>query len=241
VIGPLVEVDCIFRVPYVHPLQPWSWFDNLATGGGLLNSGATHVFAMLERMLERKLVRVAGQARVQRQRAPIATPIHDFRHLSNRIPTEVEAAIMQWRTCDADDALSALLEFGAPDNSRPMIPVTILINLCAPAPAATNGWHFYGEHGTLFGDGVFSLTISQKDAAATDATPLPVPQKYVDALPQIGDDVQNKWVALAHDFVADIRGEPHRPYLTFHDGWRYQEAIDAIRSGGGWYELPVLT
>ncbi|RIK39349.1 MAG: hypothetical protein DCC57_20275 [Chloroflexi bacterium] len=41
--------------------------------------------------------------------------------------------------------------------------------------------------------------------------------------------------------VADIRGEPHRPYLTFYDGWRYQEAIDAIRSGRGWYELPVLT
>jgi hypothetical protein len=58
-------------------------------------------------------------------------------------------------------------------------------------------------------------------------------------LPQIGDDVQNKWAALARDFVADIRGEPHEPYLTFRDGWRYQEAIDAIRAGHGWHDLPV--
>ena len=60
--------------------------------------------------------------------------------------------------------------------------------------------------------------------------PLPTPQRLLERLPQIGDDVQNKWAALALDFVADIHGEPHEPYLTFHDGWRYQEAIDAIRA-----------
>ncbi|RIK34411.1 MAG: hypothetical protein DCC57_24340 [Chloroflexi bacterium] len=241
VIGPLVEVDCIFRLPYAHPLQPWSWFDNLATGGGLLNNGATHIFAMLERMLDRKLVRVAGRARVQRRRAPVAAPIHDFRQISASIPTEAEAAAMEWRTCNADDALSALLEFAPSDDSRSTIPVSLLINLAAPTPAATNGWHFFGEQGTLFGDGVFSIAIRRQAEPEAEATLMPVPQRYIDELPQIGDDVQNKWAALARDFAADIRGEPHRPYLTFYDGWRYQEAIDAIRSGGGWCELPVLT
>ena len=33
--------------------------------------------------------------------------------------------------------------------------------------------------------------------------------------------------------MADIQGEPHDPYLTFRDGWRYQAAIDAIRQGAG--------
>ena len=51
--------------------------------------------------------------------------------------------------------------------------------------------------------------------------------------------MQRKWCALARDFVADVRGEPHQPYLTFRDGWRYQAAIDAIRAGRGWVELPA--
>jgi hypothetical protein len=50
--------------------------------------------------------------------------------------------------------------------------------------------------------------------------------------------LQNKWAALAREFVADIRGEAHCSYLNFGDGWRYQEAIDAIRAGRGWYIAP---
>jgi hypothetical protein len=68
--------------------------------------------------------------------------------------------------------------------------------------------------------------------------PQPVPQRLLDLLPNVGDDEQNKWCALARDFVADIRGEPHRPYLTLRDGWRDQVAIDAIRTGNGWTALP---
>jgi hypothetical protein len=60
----------------------------------------------------------------------------------------------------------------------------------------------------------------------------------LDALPSVGDDATNTWTALAADFVADVRGESHQPYLTFRDGWRFQEAIDAIRAGRGWYTLP---
>lgn len=36
-------------------------------------------------------------------------------------------------------------------------------------------------------------------------------------------------VPLVQDFVADIRGGPHAPYLTFRDGWFYQEVAEAIR------------
>ena len=69
--------------------------------------------------------------------------------------------------------------------------------------------------------------------------PLPIPSHLLAALPQVGDEIQNKWAALSRDFVADIRGEPYAPYLTFHHGWRYQEAIDAIRSGHSWVALPT--
>ena len=52
-----------------------------------------------------------------------------------------------------------------------------------------------------------------------------------------GPSIGVKWAALVRDLVADINGTTHEPYLTFHDGWRYQAAIDAIRSGAGWREL----
>ncbi|HEV2124148.1 MAG TPA: hypothetical protein VGW38_15400 [Chloroflexota bacterium] len=76
--------------------------------------------------------------------------------------------------------------------------------------------------------------------AAGGSTPelLPIPQRLLDALPHVGDDVQNKWCALACDFITNVRGEPHQPYLTFYDGWRYQAAIDAIRADI-WHTIPV--
>ena len=83
--------------------------------------------------------------------------------------------------------------------------------------------------------------MSRISAGGPDAQleALPVPQRLIDALPQTGNRLVDKWAALARDFLADIRGEPHAPYLTFYDGWRYQEAIDAIRAGGGWRAIPA--
>ena len=46
-------------------------------------------------------------------------------------------------------------------------------------------------------------------------------------------------VCAAAAMPCRLWGEPHQPYLTFRDGWRYQEAIDAIRAGRGWYDLPA--
>ena len=66
---------------------------------------------------------------------------------------------------------------------------------------------------------------------------LSVPQELQDDLPQIGDEIQNKWTALVRDFLADIEDRPHEPYLTFQDGWRYQIAIDAIRASTGWAQM----
>jgi hypothetical protein len=65
-----------------------------------------------------------------------------------------------------------------------------------------------------------------------------VPPRLTDALPPPGNLPVDTWAALARDFRADIRGEAPQPYLTFYDGWRYQEAIDALRAGRGWYDLP---
>jgi len=44
-------------------------------------------------------------------------------------------------------------------------------------------------------------------------------------------EVDSDWSysILMREFVADVRGEEHEPYLTFRDGWLRQEVIDAVR------------
>jgi len=47
---------------------------------------------------------------------------------------------------------------------------------------------------------------------------LPVPKWLKDKVPAVGDFVQNRWCALARDFVADIQEKAYCNYLTFRDG-----------------------
>jgi len=81
--------------------------------------------------------------------------------------------------------------------------------------------------------------ISIQAAGREKIEVLPLPQQLKDEVPAVGDFVQNRWCALARDLVADIQGKVHRNYLTFRDGWRYQVAIEAVRGGQGWTELPL--
>jgi len=104
----------------------------------------------------------------------------------------------------------------------------------------SNGMYFYGEQGTLSVDQMFSgQEISFQAVGGEQIEVLPVPQRLKDEVPTVGDFVQNRWCALAHDFVADIQEKAHCNYLNFRDGWRYQAAIDAVREGQGWTELPL--
>ncbi|HWE64548.1 MAG TPA: hypothetical protein VHB98_22765, partial [Chloroflexota bacterium] len=230
-----IEYTCRFGFP---ALSPWGWWDILAAGGGFLNGFFTHVLGMLATITGGELQRAMGQARLGRQQAPVVPDIHDFRMLftGEKNPTLEEAAHLEWRACDADGAFSALL---AADSFGEDVAVSVVTSTVAAAPWPPNGWRLYGDEGTLLADGVTSFAVCRLRGAGADRELLPVPQRLLDALPSVGADFTNKWAALAGDFVADVRGEPHRPYLTFRDGWRFQEAIDAIRTGRGWYTLPA--
>jgi hypothetical protein len=105
-----------------------------------------------------------------------------------------------------------------------------------PSHRPAGGWFFYGRKGTLVGRGGHILSPITKHIGE-ETEELPVPQNFTDDLPQIGEEIQNKWTALVRDFLADIQGEPHEPYLTLNDGYRYQVAIDAIRESKGWAEM----
>ena len=247
-IGRLQEVDGSFRGPARGgPLRPWTWVDSLAAGGGAMNLGFTHSLGMLEQITGRVPVRVVGEARVRRRRAPVVGVVHDLRDLRKGLvksPTAEEAERLQWRECDAEFAYSASMIFAtatatAADDTTASEILVRTLNGPGPEPAwPPNGWRFYGETGTLMAEGSFSLKVSRV-ASGGALEPLPVPERLTSRLPTVGDDGENKWAALIGDFLADVRGEPRGPYPTFLDGWRTQEVIDAIRAGRGWVDVPA--
>ncbi len=234
-VGQLRGVDMVYWMPWFNPLATWTRYDSLALGGGTLNGAHTHALAILERFTRGKVVAAVGHARVARTRAPYAGPQHDSRALPNL--SAEQAAQMEWRGCDSDRSYTALHMFALPDGTR--VPVFTAFHTDAPQVGPVHGWFIYGDKGTLVAkdEGVIKLAVYRQEG--NELVPMPTPQRLVDAVPQLSDHVMSRWAALARDFVADICGEPHEPYLTFEDGCRYQVMIDAIRSGAGWSELPT--
>jgi hypothetical protein len=93
---------------------------------------------------------------------------------------------------------------------------------------------FYGRNGTVHIEGSYAqgpLRLWQRDGEWRD---VPVPSRIRESLPAIENDTQRNWTQMLKEFVADIRGEGYSGYLTFRDGWQYQEVIDIARAGGGW-------
>jgi predicted dehydrogenase len=236
IVGQVGEVEGTFR-RHIHPLTPVTWYDRVATGGGLLHNALPHWLGILRRVLGGDVLAVAGEARALRDRAPFVPDIHDFRTREARRPTPEQAAGLEWRACDADNAFSALFRFATRDPQRP---AQVSISATGyPAFWPPNGFRFHGTGGTLRADGQFSYDLRLHHAGdpADHWEPLPVPGRIVAQHPTAGNQFQRKWTALARDFVADVLGRPHAPYLTFRDGWRFQEAFDAIRAGAGWQTI----
>lgn len=244
VIGELKEIDIGYgrrfpRATSSKMVKPWNWMNSLAHGGGVLNNGLTHRLGMLERMTGMKVVSTVGEARAAVWEAPVVPEIRDFRVWTRKELTPEEASKFEWSVCDAENDFSALFKLGrSVSDSENSILVTMRTQPGVPTHTPTGGWYFYGNSGTLVGGGRHILAPLTRYTMNDTVEELSVPQQFSDALPRIGDDIQNKWVALVRDFLADIQNRPHEPYLTFQDGWRYQVAIDAIRASQGWTQLP---
>lgn len=237
-IGQVGEVEGTFR-RHVHPLTPWTWYDSVELGGGLLHNALPHWLGILQRVLGGELQAAVGETRRVRERAPVVPDIHDFRLRGDLRPSPEEAEKLAWRDCDADSGFTALLRIGTHDPARPAQVSISATGL--PAVWPTNGWRFHGTGGTLVASGHFSYTVGIRRAGDRRDRweEWPIPRRIMDQHPTDGDEFQRKWTALARDFVKDILGQPHEPYLTFRDGWRFQEAFDTIRAGLGWTTIPT--
>ena len=256
VIGDLKEIDIGYNRRTLNgtsakTVKPWNWMNSLAHGGGVLNNGLTHRLGMLERITGMKIVSTVGEARTVIREAPVVPEIRDFRVWARKELTPEEASKFEWRVCDAENDFSAFFWMATdaikPAKSSQKVLVTMRTHPGVPTQTPIGGWYFYGRNGTLVGQGRHILSpiiLYNMDSQTTPkniddtAEELSVPKQLTEALPRIGDDIQNKWGALVRDFLADIENRPHEPYLTFQDGWRYQVAIDAIRTNKGWTQIP---
>ena len=244
IIGELKAIDIGYSRPIAYSasskmVKPWNWMNSLAHGGGVLNNGLTHRLGMLERMTGMNVVSTVGEAKADVWEAPVVPEIRDFRVWVRTELTREEASKFEWGVCDAENDFSAFFKLARSISDREdSVLVTMRSQPAVPASISTDGWYFYGSNGALVrGDKrtLAPLTLYSMNGTVEE---LSVPQQFSDAIPRLGDDIQNKWVALVRDFLADIQSRPHEPYLTFQDGWRYQVAIDAIRTSQGWTQLP---
>ena len=228
IIGVLQQVQ-VSIASQAARLRPWTWANDLASGGGMLNQGQPHVFGILERLIGGEITGATGWAdRIERM-LPVVPGVHDHRELSRFSLTPEQAAQYPQRMADADTAQVMLLRMATATGD-----VHVTSHFLPFASAEPNRYRLMGTIGELIGYGVLGFNrIVHVPHGGGEATEHPVPDRFVAALPAIENDVQRKWTALVRDFVADIRNEPHGAYPTFRDGWRYQVAIDAIRDSRG--------
>ncbi len=99
----------------------------------------------------------------------------------------------------------------------------------------------HGEKGTLHVDGTYMQGPMYLRTDGPTWEELAIPLSIRDSLPDETDHTQRNWNQLAREFVADILGRPHPRYLTFRDGWIYQEVIETIRSNTCWIAAALVT
>ncbi len=245
-IGRPIEVESCRRMLWPHPVAV-TWMNRLAEGGGLLNNSVPHQLAAAQRVVGGEVLQAMGEARVYRSRLPNIGRIHDYRQRRTLRPEEL--VDVPWEEVDGDDACTVLLHLGVPGADwRDSVLVRISCSAVIRAPEERT-LTIYGEDGSLhYAGGVNFGTrpktasrpyISRATLESNEWVDEPVPERIFSALPQITNDFQRDWAALAREFVADIRGETHSTYPTFRQGWINQEIFEAVRGGSGWRGIPT--
>jgi predicted dehydrogenase len=244
-IGKPLAVESRFVSPWPYPGAAM-WMNYVAQGGGVLNNRLPHQLAAAQRIVGGEVLQVAGEARMHRGRRPRAGQLHDYREW--RALSREELEHVPWVEVDADDSCAVLVRLGQP-GAEPADTITASI-YCASTIRPRDGRSItvYGEDGSVHYDWV----VDPRTNAARDGRPCicrasfpsgewqeePVPESIIRRLPHIDHGLHRDWAALAREFVADIRGEPHEAYPTFRQGWIYQEITKVIREGVGWTAIP---
>ena len=236
VIGEPFETECVSHYE-LHPHIPWGWSHRIDLGGGRLSNNFTHKLSIVLHALDGTLIDINGEARNDMHIAPVVAGIHDFRERADFIPAPEKLDGLGWRDVDSEWSYSVMAHVSPARAVRQ--PVTSVFRHGGMQPRFGDDYvAVYGDEASIYIAGAYAqgpLYVKSRD---TDWEKVPVPTEITDELPDIEDDTQRNWTVLMGELLADIRGEGYRGYQTFRDGWVFQEAVDAVRRGEGWFVVP---
>jgi predicted dehydrogenase len=238
VLGRVFEIEGASHFNW-PPLMPFGWPHRLETGGGRLNNNFPHKLAIAQHILGGEILAAMGESRNDLKKVPIGPRVHDFREFAKQAMTPEQAANYKWAEVNSDWSYTALLRIGDP--VRPLDEAASVTFRHSALRLGRYGDYMalYGEKGTLHVDGTFMQGPIYLKTDGPTWEELAIPLSILDSLPDEADHTQRNWNQLAREFVADIEGRPHPRFLTFRDGWIYQEVIETIRSNAGWVTLPA--
>jgi predicted dehydrogenase len=237
VLGQVCEVECVSHYHWPATI-PFGWPHRLDQGGGRLNNNFTHKLAIVQTITGGEVLAAMGETRNDLKRAPVAHKVHDFRNYFRDALSPEEAAQAQWAEVDSDWAYTVLVRLGRRDQGGGQAISALFRHSALAYGKNTDYVAVYGAAGALHIEGAYTQGAMYLRTNGDSWEELHIPAAIRAALPPEQDHSQRNWNQLARLFVADIRGEETETYLTFRDGWIYQEVIDAARSGQGWTEIP---
>lgn len=239
-IGSVYEVECVSHAAWPS-LVPFGWVHRLDAGGGQLNNHFPHRLAIVLMVLGGSVLAAMGESRNDLRRAPAGPHLHDFRDFAKKALPPAMAAARGWREVDSDWSYTVIARIGLP-GSNPDDGVSASFSHAALRTGRLEDYiAFYGEKGTIHISGSRAEGGVYLGSSPSHWREVPIPQRITEGLPAVADDVQRNWTQLAREFVADVRGTGHAAYLTFRDGWQFQEVIEIAHSGRGWTALPDAT
>ncbi len=235
-IGEPFETECISHYE-LNPLIPWGWSHRIDLGGGRLSNNFTHKLSIVLHSLDATLIDINGEARNDMHTAPVVDGVHDFRERGDFAPTKDQLEGIEWRDVDSEWSYSVMAHVNPAIDTRQ--PITSIFRHGGMQPKFENDYiAFYGDEGSIHIGGAYAQGPLHVKNPGSDWEPVQVPPSITDSVPNIEDDTQRNWTVLMSELVADIRGEGYTGYQTFKDGWLFQEAVDAVRRGDGWFALP---
>jgi predicted dehydrogenase len=236
-IGEPWETECISHYE-LHPHIPWGWSHQIDLGGGRLSNNFTHKLSIILHALDAKLIDINGEARNDMHTAPVIEGVHDFRERADFIPSAEELDGLEWRSVDSEWAYSVMAHVEPAIETRQ--PVSSIFRHGGMQPRFEEDYvAFYGDEGAIHIGGAYAQGPLHVKKRGSDWERVNVPSSITDSLPQIEDDTQRNWTVLMSELIADMRGEGYASYQTFEDGWIFQEAVDAVRRGDGWFVMPM--
>ena len=235
VIGEPFETECVSHYE-LNPLIPWGWSHLIELGGGRLSNNFTHKLSIVLHALDASLVDINGEARNDMHRAPVVEGVHDFRERGDFAPSADELEGIEWRDVDSEWSYSVLAHVMPSSPVRQ--PVTSVFRHGGMQPRFGDDSDyvaFYGDEASIHIGGAYAQGPLHVKKRGAEWELVPMPAEVTEELPDIEDDTQRNWTVLMGEMLADVRGEGYCGYQTFKDGWIFQEAVDAVRRGDGWF------